>query len=72
MPTDANWSIEEIEVPAIEENQVLVKVDFLSIDPAMRGWMNDAKSYIRPIQIDEVFRAGTAGIVIESKSENLK
>ena len=35
-------------------NQILVKVEYLSIDPAMRGWMNDAKSYIPPVGIGEV------------------
>jgi NADPH-dependent curcumin reductase len=72
MPTDANWSIEEVEAPSLAENQVLVKVDFLSIDPAMRGWMNEGKSYIRPVKIGEVMRALGAGTVVESNHAGFK
>ncbi len=72
MPTDANWSIEEVEIPTIEENQVLVKVDYLSIDPAMRGWMNEGKSYIRPVKIGEVMRALGAGTVMASNHAGFK
>jgi NADPH-dependent curcumin reductase CurA len=49
-----------------------VKVRYLSLDPAMRGWMNDAKSYIRPVQIGEVMRAGGAGQVVASKHPGFK
>jgi NADPH-dependent curcumin reductase CurA len=41
---------------------------YLSLDPAMRGWMNEGKSYIRPVAIGEVMRAGGVGVVVESKS----
>src|ERR1035437_1853535 len=46
----------------------MVKVLYLSLDPAMRGWMNDGKSYIRPVAIGEVMRAGGIGKVVASKS----
>ena len=46
----------------------MVQVLYLSLDPAMRGWMNEGKSYIRPVAIDEVMRAGGIGKVIASKS----
>ncbi|MDX2286377.1 MAG: NADP-dependent oxidoreductase [Bacteroidia bacterium] len=49
-------------------DEVLVRNRYISLDPAMRGWMNDARSYIRPVQIGEVMRAGTAGEVIASNS----
>lgn len=55
-----------------EEGDVMVKVTSLSLDPAMRGWMNDAKSYIRPVGIGEVMRAGGVGEVIESKNPKFK
>jgi hypothetical protein len=45
---------------------------YISLDPAMRGWMNDGKSYIPPVGIDEVMRAGTAGKVVASKNSNFK
>ena len=65
-PTKDNWTFNETETPALQENQILVRVDYISLDPAMRGWMNDARSYIEPVQIGEVMRAGTVGEVLES------
>lgn len=68
VPTPENFTIETADVPALQAGQVLVKISFISLDPAMRGWMNAGKSYIRPIGIGEVFRAGTAGQVVESQN----
>ena len=51
--------------------EVLVKVQYLSLDPAMRGWMNDAKSYIPPVGLGEVMRAGGIGKVIASNDPGL-
>ena len=67
MPTRADWSYTEEAVPEPAEGQVLVRVEFLSLDPAMRGWMNEGKSYIRPVAIGEIMRAGGAGTVLASK-----
>ena len=67
MPQPANLEIDTVEIPALEDGQMLVKTLFISLDPAMRGWMNDGKSYIPPIGIGDVFRAGAAGQVVESK-----
>jgi hypothetical protein len=58
-------------VPELEDGQVLVKVLYVSLDPAMRGWMAEGRSYIPPVQIGEVMRAGTVGRVVESKSDQL-
>ncbi|AMR27423.1 NADP-dependent oxidoreductase [Hymenobacter psoromatis] len=66
-PTPANFTIEATEVPAVRPGQVLVKNQLLSLDPAMRGWMNAGKSYLPPIGIGEVFRALGAGQVVESQ-----
>lgn len=71
-PTRDNWDISTTEVPTPNDGEVLVKNIYISLDPAMRGWMNDVKSYIRPVRIGEVMRAGTAGVVIESQSDHLK
>ncbi|MBC3793507.1 NADP-dependent oxidoreductase [Spirosoma utsteinense] len=65
-PTPENLTIETVEQPNPEAGQVLVKTIYVSLDPAMRGWMNEGKSYIPPIQLGDVFRAGTAGQVITS------
>ncbi len=58
-------------VPELQDGQVLVKILYVSLDPAMRGWMNEGRSYVPPVQIGEVMRAATAGEVVESKSEQL-
>jgi NADPH-dependent curcumin reductase CurA len=55
-------------VPEPGDGQILVKIEFISLDPAMRGWMNDAKSYLPPVGIGEVMRAGGAGKVIKSNN----
>jgi len=46
-----------------------VKIEYISLDPAMRGWMNDTKSYIAPVAIGDVMRAGGAGRVLASRHE---
>lgn len=68
-PKESDFSIEETEIPSIEDGEVLIKTNYISLDPAMRGWMNEGKSYIPPIKIGEVFRAITAGEIVESKNE---
>ena len=52
----------------LEDGQLLVKTLFLSLDPAMRGWMNEAKSYIPPVALGDVMRAGGVGEVMESNN----
>ena len=53
-------------------NQILVKVEYLSIDPAMRGWMNDAKSYIPPVGIGEVGAGEDAAPVLHLDIDALR
>ena len=55
----------------LEEGQVLIEVLYISLDPAMRGWMAEGRSYIPPVEIGEVMRAGTVGRVVESKGQKL-
>lgn len=71
-PTPECWDIEEVDTPELQENQVLIQVQYLSIDPAMRGWMNEGKSYVRPVKVGEVMRALGAGVVVESKHPDFK
>jgi NADPH-dependent curcumin reductase CurA len=71
-PDDTTWNITEVPVATPAEGEVLLKVLYVSIDPAMRGWLNDAKSYIPPVQIDEVMRAGTVSQVLESRNPDLQ
>lgn len=67
-PQPANFDLDAVETPVLTDGQVLVKISFISLDPAMRGWMNESRSYIKPVQIGDVFRAGVAGQVVESKN----
>ena len=66
MVQKTDFSFETAEMPTAKDGQVLIETIYVSLDPAMRGWMNDSRSYIKPVQIGDVFRAGTAGKVIES------
>ncbi|HEY0858478.1 MAG TPA: NADP-dependent oxidoreductase [Albitalea sp.] len=68
LPTRDNWRFTTEPVAEPAEGGVLVKTLFLSLDPAMRGWMNDVKSYIPPVGIGEVMRAGGIGVVVASKN----
>ncbi len=68
LPTRANWSATTETVAEPAEGGVLLKTLALSLDPAMRGWMNEGKSYIPPVGIGEVMRAGGVGKVIASKN----
>src|SRR5262245_14375445 len=68
LPTDANWQLTEEPVADPTAGGVLVQVLALSLDPAMRGWMNEGRSYIRPVEIGEVMRAGGIGRVIASRA----
>jgi NADPH-dependent curcumin reductase len=71
LPTDDNWAFTEEPVGEPGPGEVLVKISHISLDPAMRGWMNDARSYIPPVGIDEVMRAGTVGEVVASQNDGL-
>jgi NADPH-dependent curcumin reductase CurA len=68
MATRDNWRFTTEPVAAPADGGVLVKTLSISLDPAMRGWMNEGKSYIPPVGIDEVMRAGGVGRVIASKN----
>jgi len=66
MPKDSDWKFTEEPVREPGPGEALVKMLYISLDPAMRGWMNDRKSYIAPVGLGEVMRAGTVGRVIAS------
>ena len=67
LPKRGDWQLTEAPVTAPGEGGVLVAVTHLSLDPAMRGWMNEGRSYIPPVAIGEVMRAGGVGRVIASR-----
>ncbi len=67
-PTVDNFRLVSTPVPELEDGQVLVQHRFLSLDPYMRGRMNEGKSYAAPQPLDEVMIGGTVGEVIGSRS----
>lgn len=68
----SDFEVKEAPVPSIGEGEILVRVKVISLDPAMRGWVQDVKSYLPPVQIGEVMRAGGAGIVEASNNPRFK
>ena len=67
LPKASDWQLSSEPVAEPAEGGVLVKVLALSLDPAMRGWMNEGRSYIAPVAIGEVMRAGGIGRVIATR-----
>jgi len=72
LPKRSDWQFTQESVPEPKDGELVVQVQYISLDPAMRGWMNDAKSYIRPVGIGEVMRAGAAGKVVKSRHEKFR
>ncbi|AMO25072.1 NADP-dependent oxidoreductase [Ramlibacter solisilvae] len=66
--TASNFKLVTSETPALQDGQVLVRHHYLSLDPYMRGRMNDAKSYAAPQPLGQVMQGGTVGEVVESRS----
>src|SRR5437868_838693 len=66
LPRATDWSLTTEELPDPAEGQFVVAVSHISVDPAMRGWMNAGASYIPPVEIGAVMRAGTVGRVTAS------
>lgn len=66
LPKRSDWTFAEEPVAPAGDGQLLVKVLYISLDPAMRGWMNEGKSYVPPVGIGEVMRALAIGRVVES------
>lgn len=66
LPEADTWALDTSPIPTISEGQVLIKQHYISLDPAMRGWINEGKSYIEPVAVGDVMRAGSVGEVIEA------
>lgn len=69
MPNENTWNFVEETVPALQDGEIIIEQSHVSLDPAMRGWINDSRSYIPPVQIGEVMRAGSVGKVIDTQGE---
>ena len=66
LPRATDWEFTSEDVPAPGPGSFVVEVTHLSIDPAMRGWMNAGASYIPPVEVGDVMRAGAVGLVTAS------
>jgi NADPH-dependent curcumin reductase len=69
LPRPADWEFTSEAVPAPGAGEFVIRISHLSIDPAMRGWMNAGFSYVPPVDIGAVMRAGGIGRVIASENE---
>jgi NADPH-dependent curcumin reductase CurA len=69
MPTPDNFELKDVALPPVGDGQIRVRNSWLSVDPYMRGRMNDVKSYVPPFQIGEPLEGGAVGEVIESNAE---
>jgi NADPH-dependent curcumin reductase CurA len=67
LPKSSDWEMSEEPLPTPAAGECVVSVSHLSLDPAMRGWMNAGASYIDPVEIGDVMRAGAVGVVTASE-----
>lgn len=72
MPVAEDFRTVTVELPDLGENQVRVRNEFISVDPYMRGRMNDSKSYIPPFELGETMQGSAVGRVIESTSPEFR
>jgi len=72
MPVPDNFSFEEYELPQINDGELLLQSVFISVDPYMRGRMNEAKSYVPPFEIGKPLMGGVVATVLESRSANFQ
>ncbi len=68
VPTADHFTVEEVPVPDLQDGEFLVRTDYWSIDPAMRGWVNDAPNYLPPVEIGAVMRSFAVGEVVASRN----
>ncbi|HET6636868.1 MAG TPA: NADP-dependent oxidoreductase [Streptomyces sp.] len=70
-PTPDGFALREAPVTPPGEGEILVRNEYLSVDPYMRGRMNDVKSYVPPFQLDEPMDGGAVGVVLASRAEGI-
>jgi NADPH-dependent curcumin reductase CurA len=70
--SESNFRIAETPIPAVGDGQVLVKSHYLSLDPYMRGRMNDSRSYAAKVEIGQVMGGEAVGEVVQSKNPQFK
>jgi NADPH-dependent curcumin reductase CurA len=72
IPTAANFTLARVELEPLQDQQVLVRNLFMSVDPYMRGRMNDGKSYVPPFELGKPLDGGAVGEVLESRAREFK
>lgn len=72
IPKESNFELVEVTVPDLDENELLIRNLYMSVDPYMRGRMDDLKSYIPPFQIGQTLEGGSVGEVLESNNNQFK
>ena len=68
MPVADDFELKSTDAPTLQDGQFLIQNRYASLDPAMRGWMDDAPSYMPPIPLGDAVRASTVGVVVESRA----
>ena len=68
LPSADTWRIDTEETPELAPGEFAIAIEQISLDPAMRGWLDDRPSYLPPVEIGAIMRAGSLGTVIESKN----
>ena len=72
LPDKETWELVESKLQELTDGEMLIDQEYISLDPAMRGWMNQTRSYIPPVEVGDVMRAGSVGKVIKSQSRSFK
>ena len=72
LPKRSDFTFATVPVEAPQDGQILVRTHYISLDPAMRGWMKDARSYIPPVRLGEVMRAGAVGEVVSTRNPRFR
>jgi hypothetical protein len=71
LPGKKTWELIENKLQELDEGQMLIEQEYISLDPAMRGWINKTRSYIPPVEIGDVMRAGSVGKIIKTKGKTI-
>jgi NADPH-dependent curcumin reductase CurA len=71
LPVAEDFSYETVDLPPLEDGEVRIANEFISVDPYMRGRMNDVKSYIPPFELGKAMLGGAVGRVVETRSPDL-
>lgn len=72
MPKDSDFALVDAPLPELAPGEFLIRNHYASLDPAIRGWLDDAPSYLPPVALGDPVRATTVGIVQDSKAEGFK